>query len=82
MLPFQRQDRHGTPWICLSRQLLEGPQELDGVDQADVGVVEVVEAAESHAGEKPDQKLSRPRNEGPAAEQAWPDVVDDDGLDA
>ena len=29
---FQRQDRHGTPWICWSRQLLEGPQELDGVD--------------------------------------------------
>ena len=60
----------------------EAPQHLDGVDQPHVRVVEVVESAEGEDAERPDEGLGDVGDDGAAAEQAGPDVVDHDGLDA
>ena len=61
---------------------LDLPQHLDGVDQPHVRVVEVVESAEGEDAERPDEGLGDVGDDGAAAEQAGPDVVDHDGLDA
>ena len=59
-----------------------GPEHLDGVDDADVGVVEVEEPPEGDGGEGPDEGDADVGDDGAAAEQLRPDVVDDDGLNA
>ena len=58
------------------------PQHLDGVDNSDVGVVEVVEGAKGEGREGPDQGLGQVGDDGRASEEGGPDIVDHDGLNA
>ena len=58
------------------------PQHLDGVDNSNVGVVEVVEGAKGEGREGPDQGLGQVGDDGRASEERGPDVVDHDGLNA
>ena len=52
----------------LKASFLEPPQHLDGVDQADVGVVEIVEGAESEGREEPNASLCNSGDERLAVE--------------
>ena len=61
---------------------LKPPQHLDGVDESNVGVVEVVEGSEGEGREEPNAGLRDSGDESLAVEEAWPDIVDHDGLDA
>ena len=58
------------------------PQHLDGVDNSNVGVVEVVEGAKGEGREGPDQGLGQIGDDSRPSEERGPDVVDHDGLNA
>ena len=62
--------------------VLQFPQHLDGVDQADVCVVEVVEGSQGECGQDPNQGLRDIRNQRVASEQDWANVIHHDGLNA
>ena len=61
---------------------LKPPQHLDGVDEPNIGVVEVVEGSKGEGREEPNAGLRDSRDESLAVEEAGPDVVDHDGHDA
>ena len=61
---------------------LQFPQHLDGIHYSDVSVIEVVEGSQGEGRENPDGSLAQVGDEGLAAEQNWPDVADNDGLDS
>ena len=61
---------------------LKPPQHLDGVDEPNIGVAEVVEGSKGEGREEPNAGLRDSRDESLAVEEAGPDVVDHDGLDA
>ena len=61
---------------------LELPQHLDGVDQTDICVVEVVKSTKGEGRQDPDTGLGNVGDQGLEVEQAGSDVVDDNSFDA
>jgi len=49
-------------WILSGSLFLQLPEHLDGIDDADIGVVEVVECTEGEGRHNPDESLAQVRN--------------------
>lgn len=59
---------------------LQGPEHFDSSNHSDIGVVKVIEGAESEGTEDPDKALCQIGDEGAPVEDGRSDVVDENGF--